>query len=279
MIASRDPAVLIRELTFAYDHLPILEGVNLRIEPLDSLCIVGPNGGGKTTLLKLILGLLEPERGEVRVMGRKPAEMRLHLGYVPQYAHYDPLFPVTVLDVVLMGRLGRRRGGFYRADDRRAARDSLALVGLGELERRLFSAISGGQRQRVLIARALACEAEILLLDEPTANIDMETENQLFNLLRELNRTRTVVVVTHDVGFASSFFKRIACVNRRVATHPVAELDGRMIQELYGGEVALIRHDHHCAAGGEGEGCQTTGLASPTATSTSPARSKGPYDV
>lgn len=266
MTPSGEPAVLIRELFFTYDHLPILEGVNLRIEPLDSLCIVGPNGGGKTTLLKLILGLLEPERGEVRVLGRKPAEMRLQLGYVPQYAHYDPLFPVTVLDVVLMGRLGRRRGGFYRADDRRAARESLALVGLTELEKRLFSEISGGQRQRVLIARALACEAEILLLDEPTANIDMETENQLFNLLRELNRTCTVVVVTHDVGFASSFFKRIACVNRRVATHPVAELNGRMIQELYGGDVALIRHDHHCANDG-GEGCRTVaGLGSAPAT-------------
>lgn len=254
MITTNEPAVLIRDLSFAYNRTPILEEVNLRIEALDSLCIVGPNGGGKTTLLKLILGLLEPDRGQVLVRGRQPAEMRLHLGYVPQYSHYDPLFPVTVLDVVLMGRLGRSFCSFYRATARRAARESLALVGLGHLENRLFSAISGGQRQRVLIARALACEAEILLLDEPTANIDMETENQLFNLLRELNRTRTIVVVTHDVGFASSFFKRIACVNRRVATHPVAELDGRMIQELYGGDVALIRHDHHCATSGEGCG-------------------------
>ncbi|HET97135.1 MAG TPA: ABC transporter ATP-binding protein [Desulfurivibrio alkaliphilus] len=253
MSGAGQPAIQISGLYFAYDRVPILEAVDLRIEELDSLCIVGPNGGGKTTLLKLILGLLEPDRGQVLVRGRQPAEMRLHLGYVPQYSHYDPLFPVTVLDVILMGRLGRRLGGFYRAADRRVARDSLALVGLSHLEHRVFSAISGGQRQRVLIARALACEAEILLLDEPTANIDMETENQLFNLLRELNRTRTIVVVTHDVGFASSFFQRIACVNRRVATHPVAELDGRMIHELYGSDVALIRHDHHC--GKKGSDC------------------------
>jgi zinc transport system ATP-binding protein len=245
-MTASEPVIVVRDLDFSYDHVPVLEKVNLRIEPRDSICLVGPNGGGKTTLLKLILGLLEPQQGSVEVLGRPPAEVRLRLGYVPQYAHYDPLFPVTVLDVVLMGRISRHPLGWYNAADHRAAREALALMKLDDLANRLFAAISGGQRQRALIARALACEAEILILDEPTANIDVNAESSLFALLKELNQTRTIMVVTHDVGFASSFFQRIACVNRQVVTHPVSELSGQMIQELYGGDVTMIRHDHQC---------------------------------
>lgn len=252
MPSGGEPVITIRDLNFAYNRLPILEEVNLEVAARDALCIVGPNGGGKTTLLKLILGLLEPSSGSIRVLGKKPAEVRLRLGYVPQYAHYDPLFPVTVLDVVLMGRLGRRHSGLYNQDDRQAAARALATMGLEELAPRLFAEISGGQRQRTLLARALACDAEILLLDEPTANIDMEAENHLFSLLRQLNRKLTVLVVTHDVGFASSFFERIACVNRRVHSHPVAELDGHLIREMYGTDVTMIRHDHQCAEGAGG---------------------------
>lgn len=246
-----DPVIVLREVDFAYHQgqATVLEQVSLEIASLDSICLVGPNGGGKTTLLKLMLGLLTPLRGEVRVLGRPAAEVRLRLGYVPQYAHYDPLFPVTVMDVVLMGRLGHQPLGWYRAADRRAAGRALAMMKLEHLAHRRFAAISGGQRQRVLIARALTSDAEILLLDEPTANIDLESEQSLFALLKELNQTRTIVVVTHDIGFASSFFQRVACVNRQVVTHPVSELNGRMIQELYGGEVTMIRHDHNCAGG------------------------------
>lgn len=253
---SRDPApaIEVRDLDFAYERMPVLEQVNLTIAPLSSICIVGPNGGGKSTLLKLILGLLTPDRGEVKVFGRPPAESRLRLGYVPQYTHYDPLFPVTVMEVVLMGRLGRRRCGRYHREDRQRAAEALARMELTPLADRPFAAISGGQRQRTLIARALACEADILLLDEPTANIDLESEQNLFALLAELNREKTILVVTHDVGFASSFFRSIACVNRRVAIHPTSELSGRMIQELYGGDVAMIRHDHDCK--GRPGGCR-----------------------
>ncbi|ADH85388.1 metal ABC transporter ATP-binding protein [Desulfurivibrio alkaliphilus] len=250
-IANAAPVIEVSGLDFAYNrHQPaVLQQVNLRIDHLDSICLVGPNGGGKTTLLKLILGLLTPQRGQIRVLGRTPAEVRLRLGYVPQYAHYDPLFPVTVMDVVLMGRLGRQPLGWYRQDDRQAARQALALMKLEPLAEQRFASLSGGQRQRTLIARALASDAEILLLDEPTANIDLKSEQSLFALLKELNQSRTVVVVTHDIGFASSFFQRVACVNRQVVTHPVSELNGQMIQELYGGDVAMIRHDHTCVGG------------------------------
>jgi len=237
--------ISINNVTFSYDGgMPILENVNLTILDRDSVCIVGPNGGGKTTLLKLILGLLKPTKGEIRVFGKKPEEARLQIGYVPQYAHYDPLFPVTVFDVVLMGRLGTRFGGPYSKEDKEAALDALKLMNLVDLKERLFAAISGGQRQRVLIARALACEAELLLLDEPTANIDVQVETNLFEILQELNTRMAILMVTHDIGFISKFFRSVACINRRVVIHPTSNLTGEMIQDIYGGEICMIRHDH-----------------------------------
>jgi zinc transport system ATP-binding protein len=256
-MTASEPVITIRGLDFAYNGSPILEDVNLDIAPLDSLCIVGPNGGGKTTLLKLILGLLRPGRGEIRVLGEKPEAARLRVGYVPQHAHYDPLFPVTVLDVVLMGRLDRLAIGPYAARDREAARAALAEMGLADQERRLFAEISGGQRQRALIARALAASGELLILDEPTANIDAVSEEHLFEMLHKLNERLTIMLVTHDVGFASKFFKSIACVNRQVIIHPTSELTGELIRNMYGGDIRMIRHDHRCAK----EGHCTHGLS------------------
>lgn len=248
-----DAVILIRDLTFSYGQLPILENVNLSVRAYDSVCIVGPNGGGKTTLLKLVLGLLKPNRGVVRVFGAAPENSRLKVGYVPQYAHYDPQFPVTVLDVVLLGRLGARLGGPYSKEDKKAAWAALHEMKLEKLAGQLFAAISGGQRQRVLIARALACNAEMLILDEPTANIDARSEANLFEMLQDINKHMTILMVTHDVGFASKFFKSIACVNRQVIMHPTSELTGKLIQDMYGGDMRMIRHDHH--HGGEAPCC------------------------
>ena len=169
-----EAAVLLRDVTFSYGGEPVLEDVNLSVGAREAVCIVGPNGGGKTTLVKLILGLLLPQRGEVRLFGQPPRLARLRVGYMPQHVQHDPLFPVTVMDIVLMGRLGRGGlGGLLgwpgRAD-RRAARNALEQVGMDGFGRHPFAALSGGQRQRVLIARALCCEPELLLLDEPTSN-------------------------------------------------------------------------------------------------------------
>lgn len=249
-------AVSIRGLDFSFDGSTVLENVNLDIAPLDSLCIVGPNGGGKTTLLKLILGLLKPDRGEITVLGERPETARLRVGYVPQYAHYDPLFPVTVLDVVLMGRLNCLVAGPYDKEDHEAAVRALEEMGLLELESRKFSDISGGQRQRTLIARALVASSNLLILDEPTANIDAVSEEHLFQVLERLNRRLTIMLVTHDIGFASKFFKSIACVNRQVVIHPTSELTGELIRNMYGGDIRMIRHDHRCS----GEGHCSHGL-------------------
>jgi len=248
--STQERAIRIRDLDFAYNGTPILEGVSLEIMARDSLCIVGPNGGGKTTLLKLILGLLKPNRGEIEILGLPPEKSRLRIGYVPQYARYDPQFPVTVLDVVLMGRLDRIFCGAYGKTDHEAALAALVEMDLADLAGRLFAEISGGQRQRVLIARALAAEGELLILDEPTANIDAASEEHLFEVLGKLNERLTVMLVTHDVGFASKFFKSIVCVNRQVVLHPTSELTGELIRNMYGGDIRMIRHDHRCSPEG-----------------------------
>lgn len=243
-------AIEIQGLSFAYDETPVLTDVGFTVGALDSVCIVGPNGGGKTTLIKLMLGLLEPDIGTVRIYGGKPAEQRRRIGYVPQYAHYDARFPISVQEVVLMGRLGESLSGRYTASDREAVQAALDAVNLTDLGVRSFASLSGGQRQRVLIARAVATGGDILILDEPTANIDSASEQQFFELLGRLNEHMTILMVTHEVGFASTFFKRIICVNNQVYIHPTSELTGELIQNMYGGNLQMIRHDHRCSAEG-----------------------------
>lgn len=234
-------------VSFAYDREPVLENVSIRIAERDFVSIVGPNGGGKTTLLKLILGLLTPSRGTLRVFDVTPERARPRVGYMPQYAQLDPQFPVSVLDVVLMGRLGVGRIiGPYRAADRRVAHRALAEVGLADMGRRPFSALSGGQRQRVLIARALACEPDLLLLDEPTANLDIGIQDDFYELMRHLSERFTVILVSHDVGFVSKFVRTVVCVNRTVSVHCATELGGDAIVALYGRDVHMVHHDHDC---------------------------------
>ncbi|MDR0477985.1 MAG: ABC transporter ATP-binding protein [Desulfobulbaceae bacterium] len=236
-------------LSFSHAASTILDGVNLTIFKNDAICLVGPNGGGKTTLVKLILGLLKPDSGTIRVFGKAPCEVSSKIGYVPQHASYDPKFPISVLDVVLMGRLRPALFFRYGQKERERARTALAKVGLDDCAARPFAALSGGQRQRVLIARALAGDGEILILDEPTANIDQETTERLYELLRSCTGSLTIIMVTHDLGVVSSLFTRVACVNRRVATHPTSELTGKMLAEMYGDDALLIHHDHCCGGG------------------------------
>lgn len=247
---EKNAAIEIQGVSFRYDERQILKDVNLSIWPNDSICVVGPNGGGKTTLIKLIIGLLSPDAGVIKVFGKRPVEAHQFIGYVPQFAQYDKQFPISVQEVVCMGRMGKSITGRYSKKDKEKTLEALAEVGLADLVDRSFSALSGGQRQRVLIARALASGGKILILDEPTANIDRESEAHFFDLLRQLNKRMTIVMVTHDVGFASSFFTRIACVNREVIIHPTSELTGKLIRDMYGGDLQMIRHDHSCSTKG-----------------------------
>jgi zinc transport system ATP-binding protein len=242
-----DPVIMLRDVAFSYGGEPVLEDVNLSIQDCQAVCIVGPNGGGKTTLVKLILGLLTPQRGRVEVFGLSPHRARLRIGYMPQHVQHDPQFPVTVMDIVLMGRMGQeakgRILGWPGHEDRRAARDALAQVGMEDMLRQPYASLSGGQRQRVLIARALCCRPDLLLLDEPTSNVDSMVEARLLDLLRELNRRMTIVMVSHDLGFVSGLVESAICVNRRVVVHPTREMTGESIRNIYGGEVRMVRHD------------------------------------
>lgn len=241
---------------FGYGERPVLEDVCLRIMPRQLVCVIGPNGGGKTTLIRLLLGLLQPQRGQVRVMGGPAQAASRAIGYMPQHVRFDPLFPISAMEVALMGRLGRRgwrsRLGWYSRDDRKKARDALAAVGMIDQSDEPFASLSGGQRQRVLIARALCCEPELLVLDEPTANVDSMMESQLFATLRALNDRMAVVVVSHDLGFVSNLAERVICVNRRVVEHRSGPLDDEAVQAMYGSSMRVV---DHCRAVSH-EGCR-----------------------
>jgi zinc transport system ATP-binding protein len=246
------PAVIeIENLSFAYDGFTVLQDVTLRIKGREFICMVGPNGGGKTTLLKIILGLLQPDSGLVRVFGEPPEHARQRIGYVPQHAMVDPAFPVTALDVVLMGRINKKkRFRLFGRKDTAAAMEALAAMELSDSAARPFSGLSGGQRQRVLIARALVGDPELLLLDEPTASLDLHVENEFYEMLREINKRLTVIIVSHDLGFVTPFATSVVCVKKTVAIHPTSELSGATISELYGTDMLMVRHDHRCSEGG-----------------------------
>lgn len=249
-MTSTENHVELKNVFFSYGKETVLEGVNIDIKKGDFAGIVGPNGGGKTTLLKLILGRLKPDKGRILVFGSEPEKSYFRIGYMPQHAYLDMLFPVSVMDVVLMGRLGRSLGGKYSKKDRQTARLAMEEMRIEDLAGRSFSELSGGQRQRVLIARALCCEPELLLLDEPTANVDQEIEEAFFDILKSLNKRMTILIVSHDIGFISKQVKSAVCVNRCVVVHPTSEIDGTVIKDIYGGDVCMIRHDHRCGADG-----------------------------
>ncbi len=251
-----DIDILLKQVNFSYNGDPVLEDVNLSIGRGEFIGIIGPNGGGKTTLLRLILGLLTPDSGTILVFGRPATHVSSRIGYVPQHMQFDKHFPATVSDIVQMGQIRQR--GFGRISDkqRRAAEEALAAVGLSSLYKKSFSDLSGGQRQRVLIARALASDPELLLFDEPTANVDSSSGEKLYQILAELNKRMTILIVSHDIGFVNHHISSVVCVNHRVVIHPTSTLDGRNIIDLYGHDMSLIRHDHRCSQ--EGHACSSS---------------------
>ena len=238
-----EDVIRLKDVWVSYNHMPILEDVNLSVERGDYLAILGPNGGGKTTLLKAILGLVEPSRGIVEVLGRPPSQTRHRVGYIPQVARYDKDFPVSVWDVVLMGRLSHRGSHpGYSKDDKRAAEGALRSVDMLDLRNRQIDELSGGQRQRVFIARALSVEPEILLLDEPTSSVDTRVQTNLYDLLGDLNMEITIVLVTHDLSVISSRVSRVACLNHRLIVHDEKQLSKEDLEETYLCPVELIAH-------------------------------------
>jgi zinc transport system ATP-binding protein len=196
--------------------------------------MIGPNGGGKTTLLKLMLGLLKADSGHIRIFGRSPQEVAYRIGYVPQDVHINKDFPVSALDVVLMGKLKPGRGRSRHSEtDRRAAMHALELVEMEKFCNQRIGELSGGQKQRVFVARALVTDPELLFLDEPTASIDAKGQNEFYHLLNELNQKITIIVVSHDLMVVSGYIKSVVCVNRHLHYHGHAELTTEMIEMMY----------------------------------------------
>jgi zinc transport system ATP-binding protein len=204
-------------VSFGYGDNLILKDVSFSVAPGESVGIIGPNGGGKTTLLKLILGFLSANSGVIKVFGKAPQASLARIGYVPQALHFDKQFPISLYELVLTGRLAHLPWyGVYRKEDKDKALQAIAKVELSEFLHTPFGALSGGQAQRALIARALASDPAILLLDEPTANVDAKAEAYIFSLLKELQGHMTILMVTHDLSAAIEMVKRVFCVQHSV---------------------------------------------------------------
>lgn len=250
---SETPVISLRNISFSYGSAPVLTNANLLIQHGDFNYIVGPNGGGKSTLLKLILGLIQPDSGEILVFGKAPRYARARIGYTPQQIQFDPQFPITVGEVVLMGRLKGRWGGWFSRSDFQAAESALDEMEMSEYKDIPFSELSGGQRQRVLIARSLAVSPELLLLDEPTANLDAETEDKLLDIIHYLNRRMTILLVSHNLGFVYGSVQSVICVNKHIAVHPTTGVTKDSMIERFGDNVRIIHHDESCSLTDEKE--------------------------
>lgn len=238
-----DPVIDVRRVWFFFNGQPVLQDVSLTVPAGDFLVVIGPNGGGKTTLLKLMLGLLEPARGTVRVFGGPPRKAARRIGYVPQNVHINKTFPVSVLDVVLMGRLRTGKGwSRHTRLDRQAAQAALEQMGVWDCRQHRIGELSGGQLQRVFIARALVSGPEVLFLDEAMASVDAQSRGEFYEALTELNRTVTIVAVSHDMMILSSHVKSVACVNRDLHHHESGEITQEMLDTAYRCPVDLVAH-------------------------------------
>lgn len=225
------PIVEIRELCYSAGGQDILHDINLSINEGDFISIIGPNGGGKTTLLKIILGLLKPGRGSITINNSRPKTHDTPIGYVPQHVNHNLSFPATALDVVLMGHYDPRRR-FYtgnKAERRKDAQAIMDRLGIGGFANRKIVALSGGQRQRVLIARALISRPELLVLDEPTASIDTKGQTEFYEMLKELNKDLTILMVSHDLMVIASYVKSIICLNRTMHYHQAFASSGEVL--------------------------------------------------
>jgi zinc transport system ATP-binding protein len=232
-------AIELRGVSVKLGNQLVLDDVNMQVPFGDYIALIGPNGGGKTTLLRVILGLIRPDRGEVVVFGTSPEGARGRVSYVPQYARFDLGFPIRVLDVVRAGQLGSK---LPRSVAIAKAEKILEQLEIADLATAAIGALSGGQLQRVLIARALAVEPQLLILDEPTASLDVQSADAFYELLRTLSERMTVLLTSHDVTGISTRVNSIACLSRRLFFHPSGEVTSEMLAEVYGCDLDLLAH-------------------------------------
>jgi zinc transport system ATP-binding protein len=233
----------LKDVWVRYEDITVLEGINLVVQQHDFLGLIGPNGGGKSTLIKVILGMIKPCQGTVSVLDAPPRKSRKYIGYVPQYSLFDLNFPITVWEVGLMGRLGHR--GLlsrYNSEDKQAVYKALDTVEMLEYKDRQIGKLSGGQRQRVFIARALASDPKLLLLDEPASGIDTHMQTEFYELLDKLKKSMAIVMVSHDISAISMYMDKIACLNRKLYYHDSKELTSDDLEATYQCPVEFIAH-------------------------------------
>ena len=227
--------IKIKNLSFSYEKQKVLQDIDLKVEDGDFFAVIGPNGGGKSTLLKLILGFLEPDCGEIKVFGKSPKKALERIGYVPQNTNINVNFPIKVLEVVMMGHVKseeeKKREGFlgkffdlgYSHFEKSCALNALKQVGMEEFADKKIGLLSGGQRQRVMIARALCAHPSLLILDEPTASIDSDGQKKIYDLLKELNKTITIMVVSHDISVILGYANKVAHINKKLVFHDISQ--------------------------------------------------------
>ena len=224
-LLENSPSVIdIENLSFSYDRDIILDNINLSVHAGDFLAIIGPNGGGKSTLLKLILGLEKTKQGSIKVFGQTPSKNLSLIGYVPQNTNVNTDFPIKVIEVVLMGHVGEKTPLFgYGKDEIACAMGALAQVSMQEFAQKKIGSLSGGQRQRVMIARALCAHPKILILDEPTSSIDIKGQKEIYELLKLLNKNITIVVVSHDISVILEYANKAAHINKKLSYHDISD--------------------------------------------------------
>lgn len=228
--------VELHKVSAGYSDEVILKDINLKIEPLDFIGVIGPNGGGKTTLVRLILGLIKPLSGEVITSDR------IHIGYLPQTTNTDRKFPVTAMEVVLSGLMSQKNFiGRYSRKDKLRAEEILTLMGMSQYAGKNVGELSGGQMQRVLLGRAVISTPQLLILDEPDTFVDNKFEHDLYELLKQLNKQMSILMVSHDVGTITTYVKTIACINRNLHYHPSNIITQDQL-EAYNCPIQLITH-------------------------------------
>ena len=239
------PVITINDLNFSYSNVPVLEKINLEIQGSEFFGLIGPNAAGKSTLVKLLMGLLQPDSGNIRIKGLPPFRARDVIAYVPQHPSFSRDFPILVKEVVMLGRQGVGSGrGWFNQRDKQAALAAMRAVEIEHIAGKPINSLSGGELQRMLIARALISKPEVLVLDEPTSNIDLRAEENIFSLLKHYNEQMTIIVVSHDVAFISAYVHRVGCLNRTLVCHKTESISGKTIEELYGSSVRMIQHGH-----------------------------------
>ena len=238
-----NPIIQISDLCTAYDEKTVLSHVNLSVYERDFLGIIGPNGGGKTTLIKSILGLHRPQKGKIRFYKDGKEVPEINMGYLPQYNNIDKKFPISVYEVILSG-LSKQKSLFrrYNQEQHELVQQMIVRMGLEGMDKRAIGELSGGQLQRALLGRALVSNPEVVILDEPNTYIDKRFEAKLYSLLEEINQERAIILVSHDIGTVLKNVKTIACVNETVHYHPHTEVPTEWLEEHFGCPIEMLGH-------------------------------------